>query len=33
MYAEARFLIDAGSVASLHGLPEDTKLADPCTGY
>lgn len=33
MYVEARFFIDAGSVAGLHGLPEDTRLADPWTGY
>ncbi len=33
MYAEARLLMDAGSVAGLHGLPEDTRLADPWTGY
>lgn len=26
-------MIDAGSVACLDGLPEDTKLADPGTGY
>lgn len=33
MYAEARLLIDAGSVAGLDGLPEETRLADPWTGY
>lgn len=33
VYTEARFLIDAGSVAGLDGPPEDTKLAEPWTGY
>jgi hypothetical protein len=30
VYAEARLLIDAGSVPDLH---DDTRLADPWTGY